>query len=393
MVPRSLVVAIALMVSSLAMAGCIGPKAEPKDDTLDESATNESGGNTTLPDGRGESLGNLETNKTEEGSGGIDHKHDYWKGREQVVVFEDIVGFFPEPVYPDGEGSDPKSVAYVKLPNTTLVYEGTNKLSVVASNPTLFDQADPQAPALFLQYRSAADADWRDPVSMPYDTPLDFAVLPKETDMPHSTLSLWVFRITTDRPTWSDFELTITAHKGQDVVDWPGHPDFYADKNERKVADNKHVSTHMSGMAEGYLYDAGSSWAQPDKLISYGTSKLVVIINITNAQSQFGAAATGFFLEVHDATIIGPEIRFGDRYFERDDANDLRTYVFEVPVDPAGMDGPYQPASRWGFRAMATFADIDAAGLGLCPGCFSYDIEYDLTVIAIHEEGAAGIKE
>ena len=32
---------------------------------------------------------------------------------------------------------------------------------------------------------------------------------------------------------------------------------------------------------------------------------------------------------------------------------------FTVPVRPSGMDGPYQPASRWGFRAMATFADIE----------------------------------
>src|SRR5439155_20353642 len=127
-----------------------------------------------------------------------------------------------------------------------------------------------------------------------------------------------------------------------------------------------------------------------------GTSKLLVIVNVTGISSQTNQAATGYFLEVHNATVIGPEITFGDRYADKDKKNDLKSYVFEVPVDGAGMDGPYQPESRWGFRAMATFAespaDIPMVGkVGLCPGCFDYDIEYDLTVLAIHDKDAAGV--
>jgi hypothetical protein len=44
------------------------------------------------------------------------------------------------------------------------------------------------------------------------------------------------------------------------------------------------------------------------------------------------------------------------------------------------MDGPYQPSSRWGFRPVATFAETPAASL--CPGCFAYDIEYHMTIVA-----------
>jgi hypothetical protein len=150
----------------------------------------------------------------------------------------------------------------------------------------------------------------------------------------------------------------------------------------------------MSGAAESFLYDQGGTWAAPDKLISYGTGKLVVIINVTSFSTQTGAAPTGFFLEVHNATIIGPEVTFGERFGEKDKKNDLKHYEFNVPVDGAGMDGPYQPASRWGFRVMATFAQIPVSNpvaSALCPGCFSYDIEYDLTVLAIHDPKAAAM--
>ncbi len=70
--------------------------------------------------------------------------------------------------------------------------------------------------------------------------------------------------------------------------------------------------------------------------------------------------------------------------------NDLATYQFAVPVDDVGMDGPYQPASRWGFRAMATFADVEGV-VGFCPGCFPYDIEYDIEVVA-YDHATGNIK-
>lgn len=421
-----------LLIASLflggAFAGCLTGDAEPPEEPIapvsdeDNRTLSE---NATLPDGR-EFKAADEINKTEEGEGGVDHLHDYWEGRETVVAFDDLVQFSATPVYPDGEGTQAKSVAYVKLPCVraegaseedpcapSLVYEGAERVDVVASAPTLYPQcevvnceadglpADPRStgiphpapPALDLQYRSAADADWREPMPLAYDAPLSIEVAPLETDMPHSVRSLWVFRITTASTDVGTIHLMITVHRGRDVVDWPGHPDFYAESNSRKVMD-QHVTTQMSGVKEGYLYDAGGTWATPERLISHGTSKVIVIANVTSVTTATGQTPTGFFLESHDATVIGPEIRFGDRWSDRDATNDLASYDFEIPVALDGMDGPYQPSSRWGFRLMATFADIDVPedapgvggfGLGLCPACFEYTIEYDIVVIAIHE--------
>lgn len=385
---------LALVLALLVLAGCIGAKQDPVKPASVNPNNSTNASNPDLPDGRGQSLGNLETNKTVNSTvDGKEHKHDYWKGKDNVVIYDADVGFFPTPLFPDGQGTQPKSVAYIKLPGNSsvgipLVYEGSDKVSVLATLPADAPPAPPP-PVLKLQYRSAADSAWRDAGNLAYGTAAEIKVEAKETDMPHSVLSLWVFRITTDNPSATSIHLKITTHKGRDVVNWPGHPAFYADRDYRVVADHKKVKTHMSGIVDNLLlYDQGGTWASPDKLVSYGTGKLDVFINITGATADVPTVTpTGYFLEAHNATIIGPEAVFGDRYF--DSKNDLKSYHFTVPVDGQGMDGPYQPSSRWGFRVMATF---DPGGVaGLCPGCFGYDIEYELTVVAHYDPKAAGM--
>ena len=429
MYPPRLVLSLVALLLMAAFAGCIKAETEgPVEVPLDETLSEQTNDNATLPDDRGQSAGILETNKTEEGVGGVDHKHDYWAGRETVELLKDrFVYFTPTPVYPDGDGTAAKSVAYVKLPCTpvegseecvpALVYEGAEKVTVTAQNPTLHPECEvfvcpalwedgidgvplpradvphPSPPKFFLQYRSAADSEWREPVPLGMGQPVEILVGPRETDMPHSVRSLWVFRLTTDQAASVGLDLSVTVTKGRDVVDWPGHPDFYAETPARKVADRA-VKTEMSGIKEGVLYDGGGTWAAPDKLISHGTTRLVVIMNVTGVTTATGQQPTGFFLEYHNATIIGPEIQFGERLGDADFSNDLQSYNFEIPVDVNGMDGPYQPASRWGFRLMATFTDVDVprevpevggTSVGLCPACFEYTIDYNMVVIAIKD--------
>lgn len=410
--------AVTLLAAMLLVAGCIGEPEAPLD--VNETVLNEtSENNATLPDGRGTSAGIAETNKTEEGVGGMEHKHDYWKGQDRVLLFDRMVSLSCPPCMPDGEGTQPKSVAYVKLGKLpgvadaeserdgvpaegadAMVYEGAASVELLFATPTALFEDNPAAhptPAkLFVQYRSAADAEWREPVPVTFDTPVVIEVTPEMTDMPHSTHSLWVFRLSTDRPDYLEVPMSVTVVKGREVVDWPGHPDFYAERSSRVVM-QQHVTTHMSGIESFALYDSGGTWATPERLISWGTKEITIIVNVTGARNAYGATPTGYFLEVHNATIIGPEITFGSRHGDIDDENDLKTYEFAILVDEAGMDGPYQPASRWGFRLMATFADVDlptGGGIGFCPGCFPYDIEYDIVVIAQdHESGRAEAME
>ncbi|MEA3198936.1 MAG: hypothetical protein QOE90_364 [Thermoplasmata archaeon] len=386
------------VVAGLLFAGCIGAKDAPKAAPLNTTHLNSTVENATLPDGRGMSAGNLETNKTENGTGAVAHTHDYWRGRANVVLSKDFSFFQATPVFPDGQGSSPQSVAYIKLNQTKpdhLVYEGVTTMDVLVSAPENCpgDPAsdpcapDPNPPAMTLRYRTAAESKFVDGGAITYGSAKVINVHGKESDMPHSVASLWAWELVTDKPTQDVAEVTITIHNGGQIVNWPPHPDFYADKTERVIAD-KGVSVHRNGIDEDLLYGSASSWQHADKLISYGTGSLDVFINITSAKADNGAPPTGFFLEYHNATILDAEDQFNERLGDVEKKNDLQHYHFVVKVEPAGMDGPYQPESLWGFRPVAEFATLNLPDnpalnhLGLCPGCFPYDITYHMTILA-----------
>ncbi|MFA5860179.1 MAG: hypothetical protein WDA16_00650 [Candidatus Thermoplasmatota archaeon] len=378
-----LVIVAVLILPMAALSGCIGKGDGPPVKT-NETKASTNATNFTLPDDRGVSAAANETNKTEAGTFGEQHTHDYWKGKEQIVIFQQDVGFSTVPLFPEGPGTNAEGSAYIKLDQPTLIYEGTNEVVVLIKgsvDPTLPATPDPAPPTVKLSYRTAADNKFHAAPAVTLGSPITLAVTPQQTDMPHSVSSLWAFQLLTDKPYFSSVNVTITIKRGAAIVDWPGHPDFYAEKTERVIVD-KDFKVHRAGIEEGIAYGSASSWVAPDKLISYQTGLLDVFINITKATASNGATPTGFFLEYHNATILDAEDTFNERIDDKDKGRSFshKDFHFVVKVDPAGMDGPYQPSSRWGFRPVATFAETPAASM--CPGCFAYDIEYHLTIVA-----------
>lgn len=378
-----------LLATLLLSAGCFGKDDEPADPLATAApAANDSASNATLPDGRGESLGNKETNRTEAGVGGVEHRHDYWAGREQVVVLQQDVAFAPFPFFPDGQGTPPKGVAYLTLPEGMLVYEGAEKVTlVVKPAPVRGVAPSPAPPALTVQYRTAADAEWREPAALPYEQPFEVQVEPQETDMPHSTVSLWNFRLVADRPSTSAerVNVTVTAYRGRDVADWPGHPDFYAETSERVVLDRA-VTTHVYGFPENTFYEGMDAYEVPDKLISYGTGVVDVYVNVTRFTATLPVSPTEYILYVHNATDLGI-VCCPEGYQDVNGKNDLASYHFQVPVDVPGMDSPYQPHSRWGFYLAARVGAPVPVAHGFTDGA-SYDVEYHMTIIARKAETA-----
>lgn len=382
---------VLVMMFAPVFAGCFGGESEAPAAVDEPVVANETEPNATLPDGRGQALAFNETNATEEGVGGMEHLHDYWEGQETVVLLDERIYTSYFPLFPDGEGGEPRSVAYVKLgkvPGTekdALVYEGANKVTVTISEPQVQQGTQlpgaphPAPPAMTLQYLTAADNAWRDAGALAWSETKEIEVAPRETDMPHSRSSLWVFRILTDKPIADlTYHMLVTVHKGGSVVDWPGHPDFYATSDRRTVLETS-VRTSVHGAAESIvLYDEMGTWVNPEKLISWGTKELEVTVRVTEVTNDIDAAPDSYYLEYHNATIIGPEINLAEKATDDEPPSDLVEWDFVVPVDDYGMDGPYQPESRWGFRVRATYANGQ-----LCPGCFNYDIAYDIKVVAV----------
>lgn len=340
-----------------------------------------------------------ETNKTVAGTGGKPHYHDYWSGRSRVPILQTDVVVDLFPVFPGGQDDTSRAFsAVVGLPSGVLVYEGTGQVEILATDFAATLTGLKVAP------KTAMDYEFGEAIPLTDGTPLVLDIEPEQADMPHATNSLWEFRFLADgtSPLFFDgpsrtnpssikaFNLSLTVVKARDVANWPGHPDFYGGKAARVVLD-KAGTTKQVGLDTRFLYGEDANNIQAERLISMGTHHLYVFVNITSAASPVGAPE-GYFLEYRNAT--------GNWRRVFDEANETTSHQsYRVPVTSEGLDSPYAPQSRWQFRILAVFKEIPSvAGLtprnGLCPGCFAYDLGYNIRVLAYPtadpEAGATG---
>ncbi|HUR68673.1 MAG TPA: hypothetical protein VM370_05455, partial [Candidatus Thermoplasmatota archaeon] len=212
--------------------------------------------------------------------------------------------------------------------------------------------------------------------------PLVIPVKPQEADMPHQTKSLWVFRIYTGEANAWEYNLTITAVKGYEVVDWPPHPDLYAEATERVIYDGPFHGEYK-GAHQSLLDGSEANWLFPERIISYGTQS----IKVTVERGAWGAqwpepAADQFLLEVNNASYI-PLVGNGDPagYHIEPSSVEGTTYTFDVPVDAEGYDTPYGAHSRWGFRFVPT-ADSGPTGGAIGSQPLPWAMDYTITIVA-----------
>lgn len=371
-----------LIALALVLGGCLGGASE---EVPVEAATNASSGvvaenQTAAPDGRGKLAAFEETNATvTNGTDAMEHKHDYWGGAERKVIASFDAGLIPIPLIPDGKAAG-TAIADFDIEEPNLVYEGTSQLEVLFTDVkvwgTEFVPGAPEHPAISImvdyltaidepgQFHEAGQATPNEPLIIPVD--------PRQADMPHQTKSLWVFRIYTGEANSFTFNVTITAVKGHDVVDWPPHPDLYRDRPERVVFDGD-VQAKYDGMHANLLYGSDANWVYPERIISYGTDRVKVRIE---RQTWGGPteepAPEKFELQFTNASYI-PKVGNGDPaggHLEPASIDGM-TYTFDVPVDPQGYDTPYGTASRWGFRLMP----LDTRGM-------PWEMTYRMTITA-----------
>ena len=395
-----------LVASSLALlllAGCIGPEDATDAGTLVNTSSVD---NFTAPDGRGNLAAFDETNRTEEGSGGVDHHHDLWGGKSRVVLLEAAAEMNPR--------SDSQNRAWTTFrpPQGKFVWEGTESVEFTISNPRrhacepLFTESgryyctdwagQPLAPAvpepnegpagLKLRYKHASASDWIDVGELTWGAPLPIQVTqPIQTDMPHATSSLWEFQVVSPNPqdVTLVFDYKVELVRGPvDIPLWPGHPDFYAEKPAREVLNKPVVSGRPGYGGHGAAIvppEAGP--AKPDRLISYGTRTLHVWANISDYQAPNPATAPSTWYLYHinatgRANITNP---FDFESY----AIDNKALYWVLPVDDNGMDSPYADASRWSFELAGAYTP--PAGPTFYDGLANYVVKYTLVVHASSE--------
>jgi hypothetical protein len=390
---RALLIVALLVVSGL--AGCIAGK-DQGSDGLNSTQSNMTGvvnpNETIAPDGRGQISAFNETNKTETtGIGAMVHTHDYWKGKERLDVGYINGGLIPFPLLPckrkdgactAGSGGDdtyPAATAIADFLFTPLsdglklIPEGTKTLEVKMTKFTGPEQCvDPSVPCVegtpsnpagqvFFDYLAANDEPgaFHKGGELTSGQPISIDLKPTDADMPHQTGSLWIFRIySNSQMVWFDFNITLTAVKGYDVVNWPPHPDLYADKRDRSVFDAP-VKLASKGTADSNLYGSDAGWIHPEKVVSWGTESVDIEITDVVFTSQTPATPSGWVFEYNNAS-KPPLLGHGAQYSARltDSSSDGKTFHFNIDLksdDGSAYDTPYAQYSRWGFRLVPRF--------------------------------------
>ena len=120
---------VALILLSASFAGCLGNDDAP----VDAAATDDDALNTAPPEGRGSLVAFVETNTTEAGAGGLDHHHDYWNGRDRVIIFETPAKM--KPIAFTRDAANYQAVAQFEPPIGATVYESTQTIEFTLTEP------------------------------------------------------------------------------------------------------------------------------------------------------------------------------------------------------------------------------------------------------------------
>lgn len=402
---RAPLVALVLLLPA-ALAGCLGGSDEPPAEAENATGADNTTQPEVLPDGR-EFAAVEETNKTEEGAGGMLHLHDYWAGAETVTIYDADVAPELTPLF-ERDDNTKVWIAFVnleKLPGTegddapdALVFEGTGLVTFTITS------APAWASSYQLSFRTAGK-DWSDYAPISPGEAFEYAPEKTETDMPHSFRSLWnwklqavdpaplagdPFGITTEAGASEPLHVQIVVTKSRSVDDWPGHPAFYEGVDERIVMDDATGRTNVQHAADVLVYGVEPDQLVPDKLVSMGTHTLDIYVNITTLTLPPGVENDGFFLFWRHASTRPDDLGEGLMNNETDGST---WAYFHVQLDPETMlDSPYQPESRFSFKLLAAPANSDAI---ICYRCMPYELEYVMTVVARPmpvEAPAAGAK-
>ncbi|HET6404932.1 MAG TPA: hypothetical protein VFH78_09805 [Candidatus Thermoplasmatota archaeon] len=419
MLGRVLSATAVILLASL--AGCISKGDEaPEDDAQTRTSQNvlDPNASTEAPDGRGQISAFQETNRTESGMGAMHHTHDYWEGKERLddVAWIDS-GLIPIPFLPckkPGGGCTvgdtmPGSDTYPALttiadydlappPEMGMIYEGTKYVELTMkeySGP--FVAPGNPAGKVFFDYLAANDeaGAFRTGGELKLNEPFRIEIEPTMADMPHQAKSLWIFRIySNSEMVWFEFNITISLVKGYDVVNWPPHPDLYADNPTRTVFEGP-VHLESKGTIDSYAFGTDAGWVSPQRVISWNTDRVEVTVSGVQFSGQVPIEPDGFVLEYHNASdpfLLGNGAP-GARLMDPGSDGSTYTFVIDLTKDRGdAYDTPYAQYSRWGFRLVPYWGDgMTESGCvdemfwpGILFGCqwYPWSMDYTMTIKA-----------
>lgn len=200
-------------------------------------------------------------------TGAAPHAHDYWAGRERVLLMDEDVRVTPaDRSAIAAAGADREAALGAKdfvLPEGAIVFEGTGRLLLTPS------WSDPTITGMALRYHGAGAPELGEALPATSGETLAIDVAAAMTDPPHSPSSRWLFRLlpTSDATVGLGegvVHVRIEIEKMRDIQLFPAHPDQFNGsasitllEAEGEVERNGALTTVFDSGLEGKRADLG----------------------------------------------------------------------------------------------------------------------------------------
>ncbi|MBI2078578.1 MAG: hypothetical protein HYT80_09475 [Euryarchaeota archaeon] len=267
------------------------------------------------------------------------HVHDYWDGRQAIVLFDKRIqqgtpsvnfGSIGFPLDP-GEGQT--------------VIPGTRWINATVN----WTNRMPTTPALYFEYRTPTGATGRLPV--PPNAALSIPLNTSMNDLPHAHITQWSFALlatTSGGPTL----IQLDFHARIEIVRTPGELEPSPPHPDRWGANTTVVLSQASGPlrdANPSIVAVGGRPALEPRLLAvpWDTTTVRILFQYNSSTpEQFHYDPSLSYHGADRTTMERNTVRPNEsRPAQRDGR-----HVWTIPVEPRMWDSPYADASLWGLR-------------------------------------------
>ena len=317
--------------------------------------------------------------------GHMPHMHDYWQGKERVVLFDDTIEPQTEDPFLTLGGSPSGRVGAVAwtLPDGETIMEGTGQVEITATHD------DPFVTGIAMSYRIGPNGEWSEAIPLPAGETVSLDVTPPMADLPHQSTSRWQFMFyPADAPgaLMGPFTLRVEIVRLADIMLFPGHPELFGGLPEKVLHDLDHEHTEQSYAARApqVVTEGGfqEQFVTPQELVPMETKAMRIELDIVEATSTPGEVANiRFFYRGADTSYLGHPF-----VIPLEGSLAEKRLVYQIPVAPEQTDTPYGEESQWLFFVEPTSKFTGQEGEGDCGGCADVAIQYHLKIIAYDHE-------
>lgn len=274
----------------------------------------------------------------------VEHIHDYWGGQSEVVVADRSV----EMGY-GWTGDYLEDAGRWRLDEGAVVPQGTKSINVTVTlnkGPNdLYDRVE-----LYVKTQNLTNPT-RLVGNVTSGEPMEFEINLDDADLPHQSLSAWLFTFSWTRGTNpiirvdSDVTVYATAHRGLPLPVFPPHPDQWNGTEAIHLMFDRHDSSSGRAWGQGSTNCLGRNESEEPscfyehvfwegKIVPRSAHHVTIVMHQENDRGSVVLTSHG--ADTYTYSELTP-----------DEDDGQGTTVYRLEIGGADADGPYSKQSLW----------------------------------------------